>query len=150
MCSCSPRTLWGISCSSSKRYFRQHCNHFKYQITLLTRSEMESLHQIVPAKCIWAELHTNYYDWSMFPVVRDVFLMFTNWSSVLQGDERVRTALFKLRQTWKAIFPERKLYALDLNTQAVDPNWPVCATAPIHVNPKFFKKPPSEVRRLVV
>lgn len=64
-----------------------------------------------------------------------------------QGDERVRTALFKLRQTWKAIFPERKLYALDLNTQTVDPNWPVCAAAPIHLNPKFFKKPPAEVRR---
>ncbi|OQR67999.1 hypothetical protein BIW11_02094 [Tropilaelaps mercedesae] len=72
-------------------------------------------------------------------IVRNFVLVFQ------EGDERVRTALFKLRQTWKEIFPERKLYALDLNTQAVDPNWPVCAAAPIHVNPKFFKKPPSEL-----
>ncbi|XP_022650522.1 pre-mRNA cleavage complex 2 protein Pcf11-like isoform X2 [Varroa destructor] len=72
-------------------------------------------------------------------IVRNFVLVFQ------EGDERVRTALFKLRQTWKDIFPERKLYALDLNTQAVDPNWPVCAAAPIHVNPKFFKKPPSEL-----
>ncbi|XP_003743974.1 pre-mRNA cleavage complex 2 protein Pcf11 [Galendromus occidentalis] len=78
-------------------------------------------------------------------IVRNFLMVFR------EGDEKVRAALFKLRQTWKDIFTERKLYALDVNTQAVDPNWPVCAAAPIHLNPKFFKthqeKPEIDIAR---
>ena len=54
--------------------------------------------------------------------------------------------MFKLRQTWPPIFPNGKLYSLDLKVQQqLDPAWPVTATQPeakpkdIHVNPKFLK-----------
>lgn len=60
-------------------------------------------------------------------------------------DEKTRQSLYKLRQTWNDIFPERKLYALDLKVNQIDPAWPITASPPadgignIHVNPKFLK-----------
>ena len=50
--------------------------------------------------------------------------------------------MFKLRQTWKNVLPEKKLYALDVRVNMLDPAWPITAQAPeqttIHVNPKFL------------
>ncbi|XP_067663698.1 uncharacterized protein [Haliotis asinina] len=57
-------------------------------------------------------------------------------------DEKTRQSLFKLRQTWKDIFPNKKLYAIDVRVNMMDPAWPITAQAPeqgnIHVNPKFL------------
>ncbi|KAL3213254.1 hypothetical protein MRX96_035592 [Rhipicephalus microplus] len=51
--------------------------------------------------------------------------------------------LFKLRQTWLDIFPNKKLYALDTRVKQMDPAWPIIAKEPqqtsIHVNPKFLE-----------
>ena len=54
--------------------------------------------------------------------------------------------MFKLRQTWADIFPAKKLYALDLRVNQIDPAWPVTAPPPeknvanIHINPRFLMK----------
>ncbi|XP_041358025.1 uncharacterized protein LOC121374946 [Gigantopelta aegis] len=57
-------------------------------------------------------------------------------------DEKTRGQMFKLRQTWKDFLPNKKLYALDVRVNMVDPAWPITAHAPeqttIHVNPKFL------------
>ncbi|OWF46603.1 uncharacterized protein LOC110455499 isoform X2 [Mizuhopecten yessoensis] len=57
-------------------------------------------------------------------------------------DEKTRQCMFKVRQTWNEIFPNRKLYAVDVRVNLVDPAWPVTAQPPvessIHVNPKFL------------
>ncbi|KAK7143529.1 hypothetical protein R3I93_014633 [Phoxinus phoxinus] len=70
-------------------------------------------------------------------------------------DEVTRKSLFKLRSTWDEIFPLKKLYALDVRVNSVDPAWPIKPLPPnvnasIHVNPKFLKptdetspKPPA-------
>ncbi|XP_037604687.1 LOW QUALITY PROTEIN: pre-mRNA cleavage complex 2 protein Pcf11 [Sebastes umbrosus] len=62
-------------------------------------------------------------------------------------DENTRKSLFKLRSTWDDVFPLKKLYALDVRVNSVDPAWPikplpptVNASASIHVNPKFLKQ----------
>ncbi|XP_045895103.1 pre-mRNA cleavage complex 2 protein Pcf11 isoform X2 [Micropterus dolomieu] len=62
-------------------------------------------------------------------------------------DENTRKSLFKLRSTWDDVFPLKKLYALDVRVNSVDPAWPikplpptVNAGASIHVNPKFLKQ----------
>jgi pre-mRNA cleavage complex 2 protein Pcf11 len=54
--------------------------------------------------------------------------------------------MFNLRQTWNDVFPNTKLYALDVKVNVLDPNWPITAKvapsntpATIHVNPNFFK-----------
>lgn len=50
--------------------------------------------------------------------------------------------MFKLRQTWNEVFPQKKLYAIDVQIKSLDPAWPVTAQAPsnsIHFNPKFLK-----------
>lgn len=63
-----------------------------------------------------------------------------------QVDENTRKSLYKLRSTWDEIFPSKKLYALDVRVNQVDPAWPVkplppnVNTASIHVNPKFLNK----------
>lgn len=64
----------------------------------------------------------------------------------LQANERIREKLFNLRQTWKEVFPNTKLYALDVKVNAMDNNWPITAVvaqtnppSTIHVNPNFFK-----------
>ncbi|XP_051902493.1 pre-mRNA cleavage complex 2 protein Pcf11 isoform X2 [Hippocampus zosterae] len=60
-------------------------------------------------------------------------------------DENTRKSLFKLRSTWDEIFPLKKLYALDVRVNSVDPAWPIkplppTVNASIHVNPKFLKQ----------
>ncbi|XP_074650128.1 uncharacterized protein LOC141905215 isoform X2 [Tubulanus polymorphus] len=74
-------------------------------------------------------------------------IVFTFCHVFEKGDEKTRVALFKLRQTWSEIFPQKKLYAIDIRVRAIDPAWPVMAKPPdpsgtpsIHVNPKFIKK----------
>ncbi|KAI4877910.1 hypothetical protein NFI96_017407 [Prochilodus magdalenae] len=64
-------------------------------------------------------------------------------------DENTRKSLFKLRSTWDEIFPLKKLFALDVRVNSVDPAWPIKPLPPnvnasIHVNPKFLK-PTEEV-----
>ncbi|TRZ03289.1 hypothetical protein DNTS_006717 [Danionella cerebrum] len=59
-------------------------------------------------------------------------------------DENIRKSLFKLRSTWDEIFPLKKLYALDVRVNSLDPAWPIKPLPPnvnasIHVNPKFLK-----------
>ncbi|XP_075707509.1 pre-mRNA cleavage complex 2 protein Pcf11 isoform X2 [Rhinoderma darwinii] len=62
-------------------------------------------------------------------------------------DENTRKSLYKLRSTWDDIFPSKKLYALDMRVNQLDPAWPVKPLPPnvnspsIHVNPKFLNKP---------
>ncbi|XP_033608498.1 uncharacterized protein LOC111867245 isoform X3 [Cryptotermes secundus] len=54
--------------------------------------------------------------------------------------------MFKLRQTWNEVFPPKKLYAVDVRVNAIDPAWPITAVPPtIYVNPKFFRQqaPPA-------
>ena len=53
--------------------------------------------------------------------------------------------MYKLRQTWTPLFPNARLYGIDVKIQSnLDPAWPITATAPeqtsIHVNPNFLKK----------
>lgn len=48
--------------------------------------------------------------------------------------------MFKLRQTWNEVFPPKKLYAVDVRVNSIDPAWPITAVPPtIYVNPKFFR-----------
>lgn len=55
-------------------------------------------------------------------------------------DEKTRAQMFKLRQTWNEVFPPKKLYAVDVRVNSIDPAWPITAVPPtIHVNPKFFR-----------
>lgn len=67
-------------------------------------------------------------------------------SVIFQVDENTRKSLYKLRSTWEDIFTSKKLYALDVRVNQVDPAWPVkplppnVNTASIHVNPKFLNK----------
>ena len=66
-----------------------------------------------------------------------------------QVDEKVRSSMFRLRQTWSGVFPAKKLYAIDLRVNTIDPAWPVMSTASkntIHINPKVFKKVRALVR----
>jgi len=68
------------------------------------------------------------------------------WLFANQVDEKTRQAMFKLRQTWNDLFPNKKLYTLDVRVNHIDPAWPISAPAPqtattsIHVNPKFLLK----------
>lgn len=50
-----------------------------------------------------------------------------------------------MRSTWDDVFPLKKLYALDVRVNSVDPAWPIkplppTVNASIHVNPKFLKQ----------
>ncbi|XP_041863791.1 pre-mRNA cleavage complex 2 protein Pcf11 [Melanotaenia boesemani] len=61
-------------------------------------------------------------------------------------DENTRKSLFKLRSTWDEVFPPKKLYALDVRVNSLDPAWPIkplppTVNASIHVNPRFLKQP---------
>lgn len=54
--------------------------------------------------------------------------------------------MFNLRQTWNEVFPQPKLYALDVKVNMIDPNWPITAKVvpkSVHVNPNFLKKNPD-------
>ncbi|XP_029923941.1 pre-mRNA cleavage complex 2 protein Pcf11 [Myripristis murdjan] len=60
-------------------------------------------------------------------------------------DENIRKSLFKLRSTWDDVFPLKKLYALDVRVNNLDPAWPIkplppTVNASIHVNPRFLKQ----------
>ncbi|CAG9820212.1 unnamed protein product [Phaedon cochleariae] len=57
-------------------------------------------------------------------------------------DEKTRAEMFKLRQTWNDVFPQKKLYAIDVQINLLDPAWPVTALPPsnsIYFNPKFLQ-----------
>ncbi|XP_032523087.2 pre-mRNA cleavage complex 2 protein Pcf11 isoform X1 [Danaus plexippus] len=61
-----------------------------------------------------------------------------------QVDEKIRSQMFKLRETWHEVFPSTKLYQLDVKVNLIDPAWPIQAQphqSNIHVNPSFLKKP---------
>lgn len=67
---------------------------------------------------------------------------------IFQVDEETRAEMFKLRQTWNNIFPQMKLYAIDVQIRMLDPAWPVTAqptSNSIHLNPKFLKTTKSEI-----
>uniref|UniRef100_A0A8D3EBZ7 Pre-mRNA cleavage complex 2 protein Pcf11 n=1 Tax=Scophthalmus maximus TaxID=52904 RepID=A0A8D3EBZ7_SCOMX len=80
--------------------------------------------------------------------------LITSFICVFEKVEEVtRKSLFKLRSTWDEVFPLKKLYALDVRVNSVDPAWPikqlpptVNASASIHVNPKFLKQVRTERR----
>lgn len=62
-------------------------------------------------------------------------------------DENTRSLMFKLRQTWTEILPNKVLYSLDVSVQKLDPAWPVTAKNPtkkILINPKFLDRPIEE------
>lgn len=42
-------------------------------------------------------------------------------------DESTRSEMFKLRQTWNDVFPQNKLYAIDVQIRHYDPAWPITA-----------------------
>lgn len=55
--------------------------------------------------------------------------------------------MFNLRMTWNEVFPQTKLYALDVKTNVMDSNWPITAKIvpkSVHVNPNFLKTQPQE------
>ncbi|CAH8850870.1 unnamed protein product [Trichobilharzia szidati] len=45
-------------------------------------------------------------------------------------DEKGRLKLYNLRTTWKDIFPNSRMYELDIRVREHDPAWPLLATAP--------------------
>lgn len=52
--------------------------------------------------------------------------------------------MFNLRMTWNEVFPQTKLYALDVKVNVMDNNWPITAKIvpkSVHVNPNFLKTP---------
>ncbi|CAF4928476.1 unnamed protein product, partial [Rotaria sp. Silwood1] len=63
-------------------------------------------------------------------------------------DERTRSSMFKLRQTWPPFFTNLSLYNLDTRTHDIDPAWPITARVPdpspflqnIHLNPNFLQR----------
>lgn len=62
-------------------------------------------------------------------------------------NEKVREKMFNLRMTWNEVFPQTKLYALDVKTNVMDSNWPITAKIvpkSVHVNPNFFKGAPEK------
>lgn len=42
----------------------------------------------------------------------------------------IRQNLFKLRCAWKNVFSQGKLYAIDVNINAIDNAWPIMVSAP--------------------
>jgi pre-mRNA cleavage complex 2 protein Pcf11 len=70
-----------------------------------------------------------------------------------QVNEKVREKMFNLRMTWNEVFPQTKLYALDVKVNVMDNNWPITAKIvpkSVHVNPNFLKTqpPPSQDARV--
>ncbi|KAF8357531.1 pcf-11 [Pristionchus pacificus] len=61
------------------------------------------------------------------------------------GDERVRTALHRLRLTWTEIFSRGKLYELDIKVNQEDPKWPIDTPVPNGGNGKNRTVPTSSV-----
>ncbi|KFB43760.1 AGAP001271-PA-like protein [Anopheles sinensis] len=56
-------------------------------------------------------------------------------------NEKIREKMYSLRQTWNEVFPQSKLFALDIKVHSMDPGWPITAQLKpkIHVNPMFLK-----------
>lgn len=57
--------------------------------------------------------------------------------------------MFNLRQTWNEVFPQTKLYALDVKVNVMDNNWPITAKVvpkSVHVNPNFLKQEVAKVQ----
>ncbi|CAH0719314.1 unnamed protein product, partial [Brenthis ino] len=55
-----------------------------------------------------------------------------------QVDEKIRSQMFKLRETWHDVFPSTKLYQLDVKVNLIDPAWPIQAQphqSNIHTTP---------------
>lgn len=55
--------------------------------------------------------------------------------------------MFNLRMTWNEVFPQTKLYALDVKVNVMDNNWPITAKIvpkSVHVNPNFLKGQPAD------
>lgn len=64
-------------------------------------------------------------------------------------NEKVREKMFNLRMTWNEVFPQTKLYALDVKVNVMDNNWPITAKIvpkSVHVNPNFLKSQPPEAQ----
>lgn len=60
--------------------------------------------------------------------------------------------MFKLRQTWTDILPNKILYNLDLSVKKIDPAWPVTAKNPskkILVTPKFIDGSSEKVCKFI-
>lgn len=56
--------------------------------------------------------------------------------------------MFKLRQTWTDIIPNKILYYLDVDVKKLDPAWPITAQEPakkILINPKLLDGSLNEV-----
>nr|XP_026498240.1 pre-mRNA cleavage complex 2 protein Pcf11-like [Vanessa tameamea] len=63
-----------------------------------------------------------------------------------QVDEKVRSQMFKLRETWHEVFPSMKLYQLDVKVNLIDPAWPIQAQpqqSNIHAAPTTSAAPLS-------
>lgn len=61
--------------------------------------------------------------------------------------------MFNLRQTWNDVFPQQKLYALDVKVNLMDNNWPITAKVvpkSVHVNPNFLKNPEKKEKEDLV
>lgn len=67
-----------------------------------------------------------------------VYIVKKKFFSWKQVDEKTRAQMFKLRQTWNNVFPQKILFILDTKVNKMDPAWPITAHPTIHVNPKFF------------
>ncbi|GAB6025905.1 hypothetical protein CHUAL_011877 [Chamberlinius hualienensis] len=131
-------------------------------LTMLAEENSQFAPQIV--KCIEAHLQkvrseaklpTLYLIDSIVKNVSQVYRgLFTqnlvsNFCAVFEKvDEKVRAQMYKLRQTWSGIFPNKKLYAIDVRVKELDPAWPILAQPPqqtsIHINPKFLKTPAED------
>lgn len=64
-------------------------------------------------------------------------------------NEKVREKMFNLRQTWNDVFPQTKLYALDVKVNVMDSNWPITAKVvpkSVHVNPNFLKNSEKQAK----
>lgn len=57
--------------------------------------------------------------------------------------------MFNLRMTWNEVFPQTKLYTLDVKVNVMDNNWPITAKVvpkSVHVNPNFLKNQTPETQ----
>eukprot|EP00117_Sycon_ciliatum_P013236 scpid37369/ scgid13973/ Pre-mRNA cleavage complex 2 protein Pcf11; Pre-mRNA cleavage complex II protein Pcf11 len=60
-----------------------------------------------------------------YPIFFEGNLVETFVSVFQMADEKARRDMYKLRQTWKMVFPAEILRALDVKTKSFDPNWPI-------------------------
>uniref|UniRef100_A0A0K2T6I2 CID domain-containing protein n=1 Tax=Lepeophtheirus salmonis TaxID=72036 RepID=A0A0K2T6I2_LEPSM len=90
---------------------------------------------------------------------RDLFqqnIVSTFASVFITAPEKVRSLMYRLRNTWNDIFTPTKMFQLDKKVKTMDPAWPIVNTPPassstkvhttspqpnIHVNPAVFNRP---------